>query len=70
MPPNYAFMLKNGLKRAFNRFLGHSLAQSADSFIQGVYFIHFIDGPCAFLPVPTKNWIPVAVNTESDARVL
>jgi len=49
----YAHAPKNGLKGASSAFGGHFLAQSANGLIQCVYFIHFIDSPCTFLPMPS-----------------
>jgi hypothetical protein len=51
-------------------FGGHFVAQSADGFIQCIYFIHFIDSPSPFLPMPSHNWISVAIDTKGDARIL
>jgi hypothetical protein len=46
-------MIKKRLERAFMAFGGHFLAQSADGFIQCVYFIHFIDSPSPLLAMPS-----------------
>jgi hypothetical protein len=51
-------------------FGGHFFAQSSDRFIQCVYFIHFIDSPSTFLPMPSHYWIAVAIYTQSDAGIL
>jgi hypothetical protein len=51
-------------------FGGHFLAQSANGLIQCVYFIHFIDRPCPFLPMPSHYWIAVAIDTKGNASVL
>jgi hypothetical protein len=51
-------------------FGGHFLAQSAYRFIQCVYFVHFIDSPCPFLPMPAHYWIAVAINAQGYASVL
>jgi hypothetical protein len=61
---------KKSLERAFRAFGGHFLAQSADRFVQCVYFIHFIDSPCTFLPMPSKHRVSVAIDTQSNASVL
>jgi hypothetical protein len=63
-------MQKNGLKRAFMAFDRHFFAQSSDGFIQCVYFIHFIDSPCPFLPVPSKHRISMAIHTKGNASIL
>jgi hypothetical protein len=51
-------------------FGGHFLAQSAYRFIQCVYFIHFIDSPSTFLPMPSHYWIAVAIDTKGNASIL
>jgi hypothetical protein len=51
-------------------FGGHFLAQSADRFVQCVYFIHFIDSPSPFLPMPSKHRVSVAINAKGNASVL
>jgi hypothetical protein len=58
------------LERGFSAFGGHFLAQSADGFIQCVYFIHFIDSPSPLLSMPSHYWIAVAIYTKGDASVL
>jgi len=63
-------MQKNGSKGASIAFGGHFLTQSADGFIQCVYFIHFIDSPCPFLPMPSHYWIAMAIYTKGNASVL
>jgi hypothetical protein len=63
-------MQKNGLKGAFMAFGGHFLAQSADGFIQCVYFIHFIDCPSPSLTMPSHHWVSVAIYTKGNASVL
>ena len=51
-------------------FGGHFFAQSAYRFIQGVYFIHFIDSPSPTLTMPAHYWVAVAIYTKGYARVL
>ena len=68
--PNYAPMLKNVLKGAFSALARHFFAQSADGFIQCVYFIHLVYSPCPFLPMPSHYWISVAIYTKGNASVL
>jgi hypothetical protein len=48
----------------------HFFAQSSDRFIECVYFVHFIDSPSPFLPMPSKQRISVAIYTKGDASVL
>jgi hypothetical protein len=62
--------VKNGLKGASIPFGGHFLAQSANGLIQCVYFIHFIDCPSPFLPMPSKHRVSVAINAKGNASVL
>ena len=63
-------MLENGLKGASIPFGGHFLAQSADGFIQCVYFIHFIDSPSPLLSMPSHYRVAVAINAKGDASIL
>jgi hypothetical protein len=56
-------MPKNGLKGAFMAFGGHFFAQSADGFIQCVYFVHFVYNPSPFLSMPSHYWVSVAIET-------
>jgi len=56
-------MQKNGLKGAFIAFGGHFLAQSADGFIQCVYFIHLVYSPSPLLTMPSKHGISMAIYT-------
>jgi hypothetical protein len=51
-------------------FGGHFLAQSPNGLVECVYFIHFIDRPCTFLPMPSHYWIAVAIYTKGNASVL
>jgi hypothetical protein len=51
-------------------FGGYFFAQSADRFVQCVYFIHFIDSPCPFLPMPSHYWIAMAIYTKGNAGIL
>jgi len=44
---------QNRLERAFIAFGWHIIAQSADGFVQCVYFIHFIDSPSPLLTMPS-----------------
>jgi hypothetical protein len=48
----------------------HFLAQSAYGLIQCVYFIHFIDSPCTFLPMPSHYWIAMTINAKGNACIL
>jgi hypothetical protein len=61
---------KNRLERAFSAIGGHFLAQSADRFIQCVYFFHFVYSPSPTLTMPSHHWISVAIDTKGDASVL
>jgi len=61
---------QKSLERAIRAFGGHFLAQSADGFIQCVYFIHFIDSPSPLLSMPSKHGISMAINTEGNAGIL
>jgi len=61
---------KKRLERAFRAFGGHFLAQSADRFIECVYFVHFIDSPSPLLSMPSKHGISMAINTKGNAGIL
>jgi hypothetical protein len=63
-------MQKNGSKGASIAFNGHFFAQSANSLIQCVYFIHFIDSPSPLLSMPTKNRISMAINAQGYTGIL